>query len=159
MHYLYIFVFILFFILIYLDRSYAHRIVRKEIKKLEKTQNKVIYQKFNVKCSTFTVGRKSLGFHYKNADLYFNTDAFIIVGYYYLFSKKIYRSFLILTHHLDYYKAIFSKADEVTIPKKINLNSSKGEVYIEFGEASFTSTNVSIRLKNISETEKKLINI
>lgn len=159
MNYLSVSVFMIFLILIYLDRLSSHRTVRKEILKLNKIQDKIRSEKFNIKCSTFTIGRKNLGFHYRNADLYFSEDAFIIVGYYYLFSKKIYRSFLILTTHPDYYKAIFNQADEVTVPKQLNMNSSNGEVYIEFGQASFTSTNVSIRLKNLSEDEKKLIRI
>ena len=53
----------------------------------------------------------------------------------------------------------FNKADEIVTPDRLNLNSTNREVYIEFGKASFTSTNVSIRLKNLSEEEKQLIKI
>jgi hypothetical protein len=37
------------------------------------------------------------------------------------------------------------------------LHSFGNEVYIEFGESSFSSTGVEIRLKGLSEEEKKLI--
>jgi len=159
MNFIIILFFAFFLLIIYLDRSYANRIVKNEIKKLNKLENRVIYQKINASCSNFTSGRKKLGFHYRNADLYFLEDAFIIVGSYFIFSKKIFRSFLVLTHHVEDYKSIFSRADNVLTPKRLNLKSSNGEVYIEFGEASFTSTNVSIRLKNLSEAEKERINI
>ncbi|MBB5334703.1 hypothetical protein [Chryseobacterium koreense] len=159
MSYLFIFVFSIFCFIIYLDRSYSHRIVRKELEKLAKFQSKICLKKFNVKCSTFTSGRKNLGFHYRKADLYFMEDAFIIVGFYTLFSKKIYRSILILTNEIELYKQVFNKADEITIPNQLNIKSSNGEVYIDFGKPSFTSTNVLIRLKYLSDFEKKLIKI
>lgn len=159
MNYIGIFVFTIFFILIYLDRSYSHKIVRKELHKLINIKNKICLEKFNVKCSTFTSGRKNLGFHYQKADLYFMEDAFIIIGFYTIFSKKIYRSILILTNELEFYRSIFNKADEVTIPNRLNTDSSNKDVYIEFGKSSFTSTNVSIRLINLSDSEKKLIRL
>jgi hypothetical protein len=60
---------------------------------------------------------------------------------------------------LKKFKSIFNKVDEIVTPDRLNLNSTNREVYIEFGKASFTSTNVSIRLKNLSEEEKQLIKI
>lgn len=145
--------------LIYWDRSYSDKIVRKELLKLGEIKNKIRLEKFNVRCSNFTSGRKNLGFHYRKADLYFVEDAFIIVGFYTLFTKKIYRSILILTNEIELYKSVFNRADEITIPNQLNLNSSNREVYIDFGESSFTSTQVSIHLKNLSDSEKKLIKI
>ncbi|WP_155845830.1 hypothetical protein [Chryseobacterium gregarium] len=159
MNYLVIFTFIIFFIIIYLDRSYSDKIVRKELQKLVEIHSKICLEKFNVKCSNFTSGRKNLGFHYRKADLYFIEDAFIIVGFYTLCTKKIYRSMLILTNEMESYKSIFDRADEITAPNQLNINSSNGEVYIDFGKSSFTSTNVSIHLKNLSDSEKKLITI
>ncbi|MCJ8153361.1 hypothetical protein MKJ01_06245 [Chryseobacterium sp. SSA4.19] len=159
MNYLVIFIFTIFFLIIYLDRSYSDKIVRKELQKLVKINNKICFKKFNVKCSNFTSGRKNLGFHYRKADLYFVEDAFIIVGFYTIFTKKIYRSILILTSELEFYRSTFNKADEVTIPNRLNTDSLNKDVYIEFGQSSFTSTNVSIHLKNLSDAEKKFITI
>lgn len=159
MNYLIILTFTIFFMLIYWDRSYSDKIVRKELLKLGEIKNKIRLEKFNVRCSNFTSGRKNLGFHYRKADLYFVEDAFIIVGFYTLFTKKIYRSILILTNEIELYKSVFNRADEITIPNQLNLNSSNREVYIDFGESSFTSTQVSIHLKNLSDSEKKLIKI
>ena len=159
MNYLFIFPLAIFFTIIFLDRSYSHRIVRKELKKLNEIESRIKLSKFNVTCSNFTSGRKSLGFHYRKADLYFLYDAFIVVGFYTIFSMKIYRSLLVLTKEIETYKAIFNKADEIITPNQLNLNSTSREVYIEFGKASFNSTNVSIRLKNLTDSEKKLIKI
>ncbi|WP_447951046.1 hypothetical protein [Chryseobacterium koreense] len=159
MNYLFIFALAIFFIIIYLDRSYSHKIVRKELLKLKEIKSRIELEKFNVKCSNFTSGRKNLGFHYRKADLYLLEDAFIIVGFYTIFSIKIYRSILVLTKEIEKYKAIFNKADEVITPNQLNINSTNRDVYIDFGKSSFTSTNVSIRLKNLTDSEKKLIKI
>lgn len=157
MNYIAIFIFTIFFIIIYLDRSYFDKIVRKEMQKLVGIKSKICLEKFNIECVNFTSGKKNLGFHYRKADLYFIEDALIIVGFYTLFTKKIYRSILILTNEIESYKSIFERADEITTPNKLNINSSNGEVYINFGKSSITSTNVSIHLKNLSDSEKKLI--
>ena len=41
----------------------------------------------------------------------------------------------------------------------MNLNSFNKDVFIEFGESSFTDTNVEIRLKDLKDEDKSLIQI
>lgn len=159
MNYLFIFALLIFFLIIYLDRSYAHKTVVKELNKLKNLKSRIKLEKFDIKCSNFTSGRKNLGFHYRKADLFFLEDAFIVAGFYKIFSLKVYRSIAVFTKDIEKFKSIFNKADEIVTPDRLNLNSTNREVYIEFGKASFTSTNVSIRLKNLSEEEKQLIKI
>ena len=43
---------------------------------------------------------------------------------------------------------------KIIIPKKLNLNSFNGDIYIDFVNPGFINTNVEIRLKQISDQVK-----
>ena len=159
MNYIPFIIFPIVFLIIFFDRFYSHKKVVQELQKIKKMEFKLIAKKENVRCSTMTSGRKKIDSLYRKADLYFMNDALIIAGYYNFLQRKIYRSLLIATQELEFYKDNFENADEVIIPKKLNLNSSNNDVYIEFGESSFTSTNVEIRIKNLTDEEKMQIKI
>jgi len=159
MNYIPFIIFPIFFLIIFFDRFYSHKKVVLELQKIKKMQFKLIAKKENVRCNTMTSGRKNIGFLYRKADLYFMNDALIIAGYYNFLQRKIYRSLLIATKEFKFYKENFGNADEIIIPKNLNLNSSNNDVYIEFGESNFTSTNVEIRIKNLTEEEKMQIKI
>jgi hypothetical protein len=70
-----------------LDRSYAHKTVVKKLNKLKNLKSRIKLEKFDIKCSNFTSGRKILDFTRK-ADLFFLEDAFIVAGFYKIFSLK-----------------------------------------------------------------------
>ncbi len=159
MNYIPFIIFPIFLIVIFYDRFYSHKKVIVELQRLKNIQFKLIAKKENVKCNTMTSGRKNIGFLYRKADLYFMNDALIIAGYFNFMQRKVYRSLLIATKSLEFYKENFVNTDEIIVPKKLNLNSFNDDVYIEFGESSFTSTNVEIRLKNLTKEEKMKIKI
>lgn len=116
----------------------------------------LLHKKEGVKCSNTTNGLKNGSFMFSYTDLYFYENAFIIVGYNRIFKKKLYHHIIILTNEKENYQKLFPHAT-ITLPKKFNPNSFGGDVYIEFGKFGFTSTNVTIRLKGLSEEEKELI--
>lgn len=120
---------------------------------------KFIAKMENVSCNSMTSGKIKIGFLYRKADLYFMNDALIIAGYCNFMQRKLYRIILIATKSLEFYKDNFVNSDEIIVPKKLNLNSFNDDVFIEFGESSFTSTNVEIRLKNLTKEEKMQIKI
>ncbi|MFC6267897.1 hypothetical protein [Frigoriflavimonas asaccharolytica] len=124
---------------------------------LKKIQFKLVNKKENVQCNSLTIGRKNLNFLFRTADLYFIDDALIIAGYYNFFKRKAFRSVIILTREQEFYMQSFANANKITTPTRLNLNSSNNDVYIEFGEASFSNTNVQIWLKNLTEIEKSQI--
>lgn len=151
--------FSLFYIIIFFNRFYTHKRIVVELQKLNNIATKLIAKKKDVKCNTLTSGRKKVGFSYRNADLYFMNDALIVAGYFNFMKRKVYCSLLIATKELEFYTLNFVNADEVIAPKNINLNSFNNDVFLEFGESSFKSTNVDLRIKNLTVEEKKLINI
>ena len=159
MNYIPFIIFPIVFLIIFFDRFYSHKKVVQELQKIKKMEFKLIAKKENVRCSTMTSGRKKIDSLYRKADLYFMNDALIIAGYYNFLQRKIYKNLLIATQELEFYKDNFENADEIIIPKKLNLNSFNNDVYIEFGESSFTSTNVEIRIKNLTNEEKMQIKI
>lgn len=106
--------------------------------------------KNSVKAETFTSGRKNYSFHFRKCDLIFLKKGIVIIPFFNIGKHKFYKEILFI--NVDSVAGIGKL-------KKINLNSFGNDVYLEFGEASFTSTNVEIRLKNLTEEEKKLINI
>jgi len=125
-----------------------HKSVKTKLQKFLKLESKIVLIKENVKSETFTIGLKNHRYHFRKSDLYFFDNAFVIIGFYKIVGVKIYSCII-----------VFSDGNDLNTKdlKTFNLNSSNNDVYIEFGEASFTSTNVSIRLKNLSEDEKQLI--
>ncbi len=104
MHYLTILFILIFFSVIFVVNLYSHNKVINEIKKIDTLQDKLIYKKENVKCDTMTYGGKKSIFMYKNADLFFMNDAFIVAGFFVFLKRKIYKSLFIATKNIKYYK-------------------------------------------------------
>ena len=127
-----------------------HKAVKNKLQKILNLEEKIVLIKENVKSETFTVGLKNHRYHFRKSDLYFFDNAFVIIGFYKIVGVKTYTCII-----------VFSDGNDLDTKdlKTFNLNSSNNDIYIEFGKASFTSTNVSVRLKNISKEEKQLIKI
>ena len=85
-------------------------------------------------------------------------DAFVIIGCGNIGKYKLYKSILILSGEKKFYRKIFSSAT-ITVPKRINLNSIGNDVFIAFGEFGFAKEWAEIRLKSLTEEEKKLISL
>lgn len=111
-----------------------------------------------VRCSTFGSGAKNSNYIFNRCDLYLTDDAAIIFGYTPLGQFKLLRSPIILTASQARYLR-FSLLSTVIAPGKLNVNSFNNEVFIEFGEAGWRTTNVEIRMKELSNEEKELIAI
>jgi len=150
MAFLIFFAFSLFLLIIFLDRYMMHKAVKNKLQKILNLEEKIVLIKENVKSETFTVGLKNHRYHFRKSDLYFFDNAFVIIGFYKIVGVKTYTCII-----------VFSDGNDLDTKdlKTFNLNSSNNDIYIEFGKASFTSTNVSVRLKNISKEEKQLIKI
>lgn len=112
--------------------------------------DQIVARKNFVKCETYTSGRKTSAYRFNTCDLIFLKDSFVIIGYDDFGNSKNF------TNYLKFTNGLVNDRDKL---KKINLNSFGNDVYIEFGESSFSSTNVEIRLKNLTEEEKKLIKV
>ena len=132
--------------------------VKNQFKNLEEIKSKLILEKYNVRSENITIGLRNTQFLFRKAELKFLDDAFFIFGYSKVFKYKFYSCLIILTHNENYYRKLF-KGAKIVIPKKVNLNSFDKDVYIEFGEAGFTTTSVEIRLKGLSDQEKEKIKI
>ena len=112
--------------------------------------DEIVMRKESVRCETNVCGRTNTDFKFTSCDLYFLPDTFVIVGYRQFGRRRIFVNFLELSNGYVLGKGAI---------KKVNLNSFGNDVYIEFGEASFSSTNVEIRLKGLSEAEKQRIRV
>ena len=123
--------------------------VKKQIDILnDDLKDQIISRKNFVKCETFTSGRRTSAYRFNYCDLIFFKESFLIIGYDKYGNSKSFVKKIFIS------KGIVNKTEKL---KKINLHSFGNEVYIEFGESSFSSTGVEIRLKGLSEEEKKLI--
>ncbi len=109
-----------------------------------------------VKCDTYATGAKNSGMQFGTCELFVIQDAIILQGYYKIFNLEINNIPIILSGNVDNFNKKF-KDVFVIKPKKINPYSYDNEVFIEFGEASFTETNIIVRLKNISDNDKIVI--
>lgn len=103
-----------------------------------------------------TLGTQNSAFLINKTDIYFSENSIFIFGYSSIFSLKGYSCPIILTNELAVTKGRFKKAI-VKKPVKINLHSFYKDIYIEFGEAMWPSTNVSWRIKRIQEHTKSKI--
>ncbi|UUC44724.1 hypothetical protein [Flavobacterium cerinum] len=124
------------------------------IKQLEELyvnfKDKILYQKKSVKSETFISGRRNTGYRFKKCDLIFLENGLVIIPFYNIGKYKIYINFFLINDN---------SVSGIGKLKRFNLNSFGNAVHIEFGESSVTSTNVEIRLKNLTQEEKNLINI
>lgn len=145
-----------FYGFIFFLQSQNSKVVKKEITKIKNLNLILNLSLQSVKCKTFTSGAPDSKYSFKSADLYFYKNAFLIVGYFKIRKYKFYKTAIFLSNDNE----LKNKQNiRVIVPKKINLNSFNKEVYIEFGESSFSETNVEVHLKNLNEEQKKLIQI
>jgi len=115
--------------------------------------SRVIAQLERVKCETFYSGAKNGGQNFTHCHLYLTDDALVIFGYSKVLMIKQLRVPLVLTRNSSFY-AFVSPYSQLIKPKKINLNSFNGDIYIEFEQPGLIRTNVEIRLKEISSDLK-----
>lgn len=115
-----------------------------------------MFSLLNVACSAFNSGAKGGGFNFNRCDLYLIPNALVILGYTNIGPFKHLSPPIILTAEKEVYPTSFVYA-KVIKPKKINLNSYHGEVYIEFEVKTWMTTNVEIRLKGISNENKETL--
>jgi len=134
--------------------SQAQKARYKEIVADIRNEVKIIHP--GVRCSTFCSGAKNSKYIFNRCDLYLTDDAIILLGYLSIGRFKIFRSPIILTSIQARYMH-FSITSTVLAPRKLNINSFSKEVFIEFGEAGWRTTNVEVRLKGLSNEEKELI--
>lgn len=120
---------------------------------IEALAERIIIQLNQVKCETFSSGAKNGGYYFSQCDLYITEDALVILGYSRFISFKQLSVPLVLTTDLLFHFVKFPYARFIK-PKKINLNSFNGDIYIEFENPGFIKTNVEIRLSGISDQVK-----
>lgn len=145
--------FILFLVLVKWMQSEN---IRDQFVGIDKNPFVLHLKKEGVECSNGVSGTGGKYFLFFYADLYFYENAFIIVGYKSLFKKKFYKQLIIITNEKETYQKLFPNATIPTL-RRFNPNSFGGDVHIEFGKASLSSSNINIRLKGLSEKEKELI--
>jgi len=120
--------------------------------------DKIIREKKNVKVDIFQINIKSWNFKFNKADLLFLVDGLILLGYLEFFGTKFYRSYIILTNDIEFYKTIYP-GSIVHSPKSLNLNSVNNDVYIELEFKQLLTGTAEIILKGLSSEDKKLINL
>lgn len=146
-------VFLIFFLFSYLQNMHNLK-SKREI--LEEIGDFIKISLKDCIVESSTLGAKNSAFLINKADIYFSEDAIFIFGYSSTFSLKSYSCPIILTNELASTKSQFKKAI-VKKPIKINLHSFDKDIYLEFGEANWPSTNVSWRIKGIEEHIKSKI--
>lgn len=115
--------------------------------------DQVIVKLEQVKCETFCSGAKYGGYYFTGCNLLITADALVILGYSRFMSFKRLAVPLVLTTNPSFFLFRFPYAKLIK-PKKLNLNSFNGDVYIEFVNPGFINTNVELRLKGLSEEVK-----
>lgn len=143
--------FLVVFLFFYMNTKRRNNEIEKKIAfNDDLLSDQIVARKNFVKCETYTSGRKTSAYRFNTCDLIFLKDSFVIIGYDDFGNSKNF------TNYLKFTNGLVNDRDKL---KKINLNSFGNDVYIEFGESSFSSTNVEIRLKNLTEEKKKLIKV
>lgn len=154
-----IFLFLLFIIIIIHVSISKSKNIKYNLKNIDSIPYKLLLKKENIKCSACmaTFNKNNLkGYNFTKADLFFFENAFLIAGHCSFLNQKTYTIIIIITKKGDIYRQFFPFAT-ITDYKQFNPNSFNGDVYIEYGEMAFNSVHVTLRLKGISDEEKKLI--
>ncbi len=115
--------------------------------------NNYVFKKENIKCEIYKTGASKSGYRFNRCDLYVLDNAILITGRLNFLGIKMYSSSVIISKNPDK-NLQYSGFAEIVKPSKINPDSFGGSVYIEFGEADWTTTNVNIILKGLSDEEK-----
>ncbi len=147
-----IIVFLLTFVLlVFFSYKNSHKDALKQISFIrEKYHDKILLEKSDVHCETSTSGLKNGKYLFTKCDLIFLENALAIIASRKIGKLKLYSNLIFVENNIALGHGAI---------KRFNLNSFHGNVYIEFGESGFTSTNVTVQLKNLTLEEKKLINI
>ncbi|OYU66165.1 MAG: hypothetical protein CFE22_10595 [Cytophagaceae bacterium BCCC1] len=146
-------VFLIFFLFSFLQNKHN---LKSKIEIIGEIENFVKIKLKNCNVESSTLGAKNSAFLINKADIYFSEDSIFIFGYSPTFSSKSYSCPIILTNDFDEVSLRFRKAI-VKKPLRINLNSYNKDIFIEFGDAIWLSTNVSLRIKGIDEEIKSKI--
>ncbi len=155
----------LFFVIIFFStflgflfflRNKNSKVVKKELNKIQNLNLNLNLSLQSIRCKTFTSGTPNSIYLFKLADLYFYENAFLIVGHFKIGKYKFYKTAILLSNNNE---LINNPYVTVTVPKRTNLHSFNKDVYIEFGESSFSETNVEVLIKNLNEEQKNLIKI
>jgi len=116
--------------------------------------NSFLFNKKFVRADVFTSGRKNTSLIFNACHIYTTDDALLIFGYKDLGIFTIEIVPLILTNNPQKYYYLSGSATIIK-PKKFNLNSFNSDVYIEYGESGWQTTNVEIRLIKLTPEEKQ----
>ena len=148
-----LFVVFIFFIL----KAQNSRNVINELNNIQNSGLRLIRNINDVKCVTFLSGAKNKNYSFNKADLYLYENALLVVGYFKIGNYKFYKSALLFSQN----ERIINNQKNIKVisPQSFNLHSFNDDVYIEFDESNFINLNVEIRLKNLNEDDKNLIQI
>ena len=116
----------------------------------EKYQDQMLLEKSNVSCNSNTLGLKNGKYLFKKCNLIFLKNAFVIISYVKFGKYKLYTNLIFIENDIVLGHGPI---------KKFNLNSFNKDVHIEFGNPSFTSTLITIKLRQLTSDEKHLIPI
>lgn len=140
-----------FVLLVFFSYKNSHKDVLKQISFIrEKYHDKILLEKSDVNCETSTSGLKNGKYLFTKCDLIFLENALAIITSRKIGRRKLYSNLIFIENNTALGHGAI---------KRFNLNSFHGDVYIEFGESGFTSTNVTVQLKNLTPEEKDLIKI
>jgi len=114
--------------------------------------DKFVFYKKYIKAEVFTSGRKNTSLIFNACHIYTTDDALFIFGYKDLGVFTIDIAPIIITNNSNHYYSA-----SVVKPKKFNPHSFNQDVYIEFGESGWQTTNVEIRLKGLTNDEKQYL--
>lgn len=141
----------LFFLFYFLGAKHRNRQIAQQISLIRKKYAEdILAEKYNVKSHTSTIGMKNQAFIFNKFELLFLKNAFVIIGFRKIINNKIYCSLFFIERN-----AVLGFGPII----RFNANSFNGDVYIEFGEATFKTTNVTLQLKELTAEYKKLITI
>lgn len=116
----------------------------------------IVYSKKYIQAKVYTSGRKNTSLLFNLCHLYTTQDAVLLLGYKDFEVYTAYNIPILLTSNPEKYYCLADKA-QVIKPKKFNLQSFNHEVYIEFGDSGWDTTNIAIHLKGLTEEEKKYL--
>ncbi|RWU09801.1 hypothetical protein [Pedobacter chitinilyticus] len=138
-------------LLIFFSYKNNHKDVLKQLTFIrEKYHDKILLEKTDVTCETSTSGLKNGKYLFTKCDLIFLENALTIIVSRKIGKQKLYSNLIFIESKIALGHGAI---------KRFNLHSFNGDVYIEFGESGFTSTNVTVQLKNLTPEEKNLIKI
>lgn len=132
--------------------SYYYK--KKQFRLLNLFGNNYIFKKETIKCEVYKSGAKKSGYRFNRCNLYVLDSGLLLTGSLNIMGIIMYSSSVIISKSPEKYLQYYGLA-EIVKPDKINPDSFGGSVYIEFGEGSWTTTNINIILNGLSDDEKQ----